>query len=70
MERMQKYIVPFPTAAQHLVGELTPPHHSLCWSHTQPLPPLTPVPVALAFAEFTEFIKKIVIYIQEFSSTV
>lgn len=35
MERVQKYIVPFPT----LVGELTPPHHSLCWAHTAPSHP-------------------------------
>lgn len=70
MERMQKHIIAFPTTAQHLAGELTPPHHS-CPGHTQsPFPPLTPVPVALTSAEFTEFIKNIIIYIQEFSSTI
>lgn len=69
VERMQKHIVPFPTTAQHLAGELTPPDHPLCWSHTRPAPTPHACSVALAFAEFTEFIKKIVIYIQVFSST-
>lgn len=38
MGRMQKHIVPFLITTQHLAGEVTPPHHSLCWSHTQPPP--------------------------------
>lgn len=70
MERMQKHIIAFPTTAS--ISWVSGPLLTIpCPGHTQsPLPPLTPVPVALTSAEFTEFIKNIIIYIQEFSSTI